>query len=82
MADGRVPLPARSGYISENRGTFLGRKSSRGRVYRYIQHAHLIAIVGVGKRGEYYLVHGDLPRQHSFGTTLRFTGPVLADSRQ
>ena len=27
-------------------------------------------------------VHGDLPRQHSFGTTLRFTGPVLADSRQ
>ena len=30
----------------------------------------------------YYLVHGDLPRQHSFGTTLRFTGPVPADSRQ
>ena len=28
------------------------------------------------------LVHGDLPRQHSFGTALRFTGPVLADSRQ
>ena len=26
--------------------------------------------------------HGDLPKQHSFGTTLRFTGPVLADSRQ
>ena len=23
-----------------------------------------------------------LPRQHSFGTTLRFTGPVPADSRQ
>ena len=25
---------------------------------------------------------GDLPRQYSFGTTLRFTGPVPADSRQ
>ena len=22
------------------------------------------------------MVHGDLPRQHPFGTTLRFTGPV------
>ena len=41
--------------------------------YRYFQHAHFIPIVGVGKRGEYKLVHGDLPRQHSFGTTLRFT---------
>ena len=38
--------------------------------------------IGVGKRGAYLLVHGDMPRQHSFGTTLRFTGPVLADSRQ
>ena len=27
-------------------------------------------------------VHDDQPRQHSFGTTLRFTGPVPADSRQ
>ena len=52
-------------------------------LYCYFQHAHFIPIiVGLGKRGEYYLVHGDLPRQHSFGTTLRFTGPVLADSRQ
>ena len=49
---------------------------------RYFQHAHFIPIVGVGKRGEYQLVHCDLPRQHSFGTTLRFTGPVPADSRQ
>ena len=32
IADGRVPLPARSGYISENRGTVL-EKSRRGRVY-------------------------------------------------
>ena len=22
------------------------------------------------------MVHGDLPRQHSFGITLRFTGPA------
>ena len=46
------------------------------------QHAHFIPIVGVGKRGVYSLVHGDLPRQHPFGTTLRFTGPVPVDSRQ
>ena len=32
IADGRVPLPARSGYISENRGTVL-EKSGCGRVY-------------------------------------------------
>ena len=32
IADGRVPLPARSGYISENRGTILG-KTSRRRVH-------------------------------------------------
>ena len=31
IADGRVPLPARSGYIPENRGTVLG-KSRHGRV--------------------------------------------------
>ena len=41
-----------------------------------------LLIVGVGKRGAYELVHGDPPRQHSFGTTLRFTGLVPADSRQ
>ena len=52
-------------------------------IYRqYFQHPHFIRIVGVGKRGAYELVHGDLPRQHPFGTTLRFTGPVPADSRQ
>ena len=34
VPDGRVPLPARSGYISENRGTIiLGGKSRRGRAY-------------------------------------------------
>ena len=49
---------------------------------RYFQHAHFILLVSVGKRGEYQLVHGDLPRQYPFGTTLRFTGPVPADSRQ
>ena len=31
-ADGRIPHPARSGYISENRGTILG-KSSHGGVH-------------------------------------------------
>ena len=53
-----------------------------GTIRRYFQHAHFIPIVGVGKRSAYELVHSDLPRQHSFGTTLRFTGPVPADSRQ
>ena len=32
IADGRVPLPARSGHIWENRGTVLG-ESRHGRVY-------------------------------------------------
>ena len=32
IVDGKVPFPARSGYISENRGTVL-EKSRRGRVY-------------------------------------------------
>ena len=51
-------------------------------ICRYFQHAHFIPTVGVGKRGVYSVVCGDLPRQHSFGTNLRFTGPVPADSRQ
>ena len=29
---------------------------------RNFQHTHFIPIVGVGKRGAYKLVHGDLPR--------------------
>ena len=42
----------------------------------------LSTLAGVGKRGAYLLVHGDLPRQHPFGTTLSSAGPVPADSRQ
>ena len=49
---------------------------------QYFQHAHFMPIVGVGKRGVNYFVHGDLSWQNSFGTTLRFTSPVPADSRQ
>ena len=49
---------------------------------RYFQHAHVISIERVRKRDAYQLSHGDLPRQHPFGITLRFTGPVLADSQQ
>ena len=44
----------------------------------YFQPAHFIPIVGEGKRGAYSLVHGDLPRQHPFGTTLRCTGHACA----
>ena len=57
--------------------TYLVHKE--GISYRY---RVLTTIVGVGKRGAYQFVHGDLPRQHSFGTALRFTDPVPADSRQ
>ena len=49
---------------------------------RYLQHAHFIPIVGVGKRGAYQLVHVDAKAVPDTGTVLRFTGPVLADSRQ
>ena len=64
--------------IDQNRNSKHFSSYRRG----YFQDAHFIPIVGVGKRGAYYLVHGDLPRQHPFGTTLRFTGPVPVDSRQ
>ena len=59
-----------------------GETNHRHTVRRYFQHAHSMPLVDVGKRDAYLLVHGDLPRQHPFGTTLRFTGPVPADSRQ
>ena len=61
---------------------FVRNAPNHRAVRSYLQHAYFIPIVGVGKRGTYELVHGDLPRQHPFGTTLRFTGPVPADSRQ
>ena len=43
---------------------------------RYFQHTHFITIVGVGKRGEYLLVHGDAKTAPVTRTTLRFTGEV------
>ena len=45
------------------------------RYRRYFQHANFMPIVGVEKRGVYYLFFGNLPRQHSVGAALRFTGP-------
>ena len=51
-------------------------------MFREDHDAHFIPMVGVGKRGAYELVYSNLPRQHSFGTTLRFTGSVTADCRQ
>ena len=46
-------------------------------------HAHMaLPHNSVEERGAYNFVHDDLPRQHPFGTTLGFTGPVSADSRQ
>ena len=34
-----------------------------------------IPMMGMGKSGTYYLVHGDLPRQHSFRTTFEVYWP-------
>ena len=43
----------------------------------------VFVLAPLSKRGKYRLLrHSDLPRQHPFGTALRFTGPVPADSRQ
>ena len=46
IADERVPLSARSGYISENRGT-VREKSRRGRVYTPPFFGHGRGKVGV-----------------------------------
>ena len=76
--------------MEANIGEF--HKGPERELYKYINrhagmvlstcYSHFIPIVVVGKRGAFSLVHGDLPRQHSFGTTLRFTGPAPTDSRQ
>ena len=52
-------------------------------ICRYFQHAHLIPTVGVGKERR-ILVGPWWPAKAApvTGITLRFTGPVLADSRQ
>ena len=47
-----------------------------------VQHAHSIPIVGVENKGTYDVARGDRPKQHSFETTLRLTGPEPADSGQ
>ena len=62
--------------------TSFGTYQPRLWLRRYFQHVHFIPMVGVGKRGTYQLVHGNLPRQHPSETTLRFTGPEPANSRQ
>ena len=38
-------------------------------------------IVGVGKRGAYELLHGDLPTQHSFGTIMAVCRRTLGIGR-
>ena len=48
-------------------------------IFASLSHTHYWYEVGMLKVPA---VHGDLPRQHSFGTTLRLTGPGPADSRQ
>ena len=60
------------------------KRGHRQLSHRYFQHAHFITIVGVGEV-QINWSKGDLPRQHPFGTTLRFTGPVtttLGSERQ
>ena len=41
MADGRVPLPARSGHISENRGTILGKVATAGYTPPFFGHGRV-----------------------------------------
>ena len=48
IADGRVPLLARSGYISDNRGIILG-KSRRGRVKKWASTNQLCPFHAVNK---------------------------------
>ena len=78
-------LPGRNLHVQEDSVPVLSITIKHGRSYcnqqHRVQHAQFIPLVGVGKRGAYELVHGDLPRQHSFGTTLRVAGPVPVDSR-
>ena len=82
----RPPSPPHFPLSMLNHCVLKGKsKSGTGtnrRFVRYFQHAHFIPVVGVGKRGADLFVDGDLPRQDSLGTTLRFTGPAPADSRQ
>ena len=47
----------------------------------YFQHTHFILIVGEGKRGAYLLLHGDLPRQHLFGTIMTLYRRTLGIER-
>ena len=58
-----------------------GQKSSQQRTSTCPLHTN-ISIVGVEKRGAHQLVHGDAKAAPVTGTTLRFTGPVPADSRE
>ena len=41
IADGRVPLPARSGYISENRGTVLEKVDVAGYTSPFFGHGRV-----------------------------------------
>ena len=52
------------GGLHEDKLCIPGTKVNGSQYCRCFQHAHFIPIVGVGKRGAHYLVHGDLPRQH------------------
>ena len=68
--------------ISALFGRHCGPHSSSIKLSILNSHDRL-SIVGVRKKGAYILVHGDLPRQHSFRTNrFKVNGPVPADSRQ
>ena len=78
----RMYYSLRASVLKKKKKEVAYTTGSKAHLRRYFQHTHFIPIVGVEKKDAYQLVHGDLPRQHSFGTNLRFTGPVPADSRQ
>ena len=78
---GSSPRAAVTNILHSSMPDTLSRASFAG-ASLVLSTCYFIPIVGVEKRCAYELVHGDLPRQHSFRTTLRFTGSVPAESRQ
>ena len=53
---------------------------SLSRILEYVEYLYINQMRAVLDLN--LLVHCDLPRQYSFGTNLRLTGPVPADSRR
>ena len=60
-------------------GTILYAPPSNHSTTIYFQHAYFILLNGCGISGACLLVHGDLPRQHSFVTTFEVYWPCAGE---